>query len=135
MTRVLYVTAIIVLIILGLASRRYSQYLPQFVADYAGDTLWALTAFFGVRAVFPRWKILTAALAALLFSFSIEISQLYHSPWTDDLRRTLIGGLVLGYGFLWTDLFCYSVGVGAGAVMDFLVFKRSENENNRLSDN
>ena len=125
MRRIAYLIAAIVTVVLGLASRRYSQQLPAFVAEYAGDTLWALTAFLAVRTAFPNWKILTAAFIALLFAFSIEISQLYHAPWLDQLRNSAIGGLILGYGFLWTDLLCYSAGVGAGAGIDILLSRRN----------
>jgi hypothetical protein len=92
--------------------------LPEFVADYAGDTLWALTAFLGVRIVFPRWPVLRICIVSLLFAFVIEFSQLYHAPWIDELRHTTAGRLVLGQGFLWSDLLCYIVGVAMGAVLD-----------------
>lgn len=122
--RIAYAIAAIVTILLGLASRRYSQQLPEFVATYAGDTLWALTAYLGVRMVFPAWKVVTSAFVALAFAFSIEISQLYHGVWIDQLRKSVIGGLILGYGFLWADLLCYCAGVGTGAVIDILGSRR-----------
>ncbi len=74
--------------------------------------------------VFPTWKIVYSAFTALLFAFSVEVSQLYHAGWIDELRKTAIGGLVLGYGFLWTDLLCYSVGVGTGAAIDHILRRR-----------
>ena len=54
-------------------------------------------------------------LAALAFSFAIEFSQLYQADWINALRRTTLGGLILGYGFLWSDLVCYTVGILIGA--------------------
>ena len=125
-SRIAYAVAAIVVIVLGLASRRYAQHLPEIVAEYAGDTLWALTAFLGVRMLYPRWKIRNVAVAALLFAFSIEVSQLYHAPWIDAIRQTTLGGLILGFGFLWSDLLCYCVGVGAGVILDILLFRRKE---------
>ena len=56
--------------------------------------------------------------ASLLFCFAIEFSQLYKAPWINDLRHTLFGKLVLGAGFLWTDLLCYVVGVTIGMVIE-----------------
>lgn len=38
-------------------------------------------------------------------------SQLYHAPWIDSIRATSLGGLVLGFGFLVSDLICYTCGV------------------------
>ena len=127
-TRIAYLIAAIVVIVLGLASRRYSQHLPDFIADYAGDTLWALTVFLGLRAVFPTWKIRNAALAALLFAFSIEVSQIYHAPWIDRIRDTTAGGLILGYGFMGTDLLCYGTGVGAGAILETILRRRTRSK-------
>lgn len=57
-----------------------------------------------------------------MFSFAIEFSQLYHSPWIDSLRNTRVGGLVLGYGFLWSDLVSYTVGIGVGVLIEKLIF-------------
>jgi len=65
------------------------------------------------------------ALAALVFSYSIETSQLYHAPWIDILRANRLGGLVLGFGFLWSDLVCYTVGVAFGVVMEKIFLKKS----------
>ena len=58
---------------------------------------------------------------ALAFAFAVEVSQLYHAPWIDALRRTTLGGLVLGFGFLWTDFVCYTISVAAGVTVDYLV--------------
>jgi hypothetical protein len=55
---------------------------------------------------------------SLGLSFLVEISQLYHAPWTDSIRQTTLGGLVLGFGFLWSDLACYSVGIAVGVVAE-----------------
>jgi hypothetical protein len=56
---------------------------------------------------------------ALSFSVLIEMSQIYHAPWIDSIRHTTLGGLVLGYGFLWGDLACYAVGIGLGLVIEY----------------
>jgi hypothetical protein len=103
---------------LGLGSRRFGHSLPGFVADYAGDTLWALAAFLLIGIVVPWASTRRVALMATAFSVVIEISQLYHSPWIDSIRHTTLGGLVLGYGFLWSDLACDAVGVGLGILID-----------------
>ena len=44
--------------------------------------------------------------------------QLYHAPWIDSIRRTTLGGLVLGFDFVWSDLACYAVGVGLGILIE-----------------
>jgi len=108
---------------LGLASRRYAALLPIFFAQYAGDTLWAVMVFVGVALLAPQWSTVRVAVATLVLSYSIEGSQLYHAPWIDTLRHTRVGGLVLGYGFLWSDVACYAVGVALGVVFEIGVRK------------
>lgn len=115
--RVLYGSLAVAVLLIGLASRHFSDDLP-FVRAYLGDVLWALMVFFGMALIFNRWPTRTVALAALLFSFGIESSQLYHASWIDSLRHTRLGGLVLGFGFVWTDLLCYTVGVAIGVAVD-----------------
>jgi hypothetical protein len=106
-------TALIALTVgLGLGSRRFGHSLPGFVAAYVGDTLWALVAFLGIGLVLHRSSTWRVAVLAMSFSTIIEVSQLYHAPWIDSIRRTTLGGLVLGFGFLWSDIACYAVGIG-----------------------
>jgi uncharacterized protein DUF2809 len=120
-SRLTYLMAAIAVVVLGLSSRRYSRVLPEFLVSYAGDTLWALTAFLGVGMLFPRWSTLRVCVTALLFAFAIELSQLYHSPWIDQIRSTMVGGFILGYGFLWSDLLCYVVGLSIGCTLEMLL--------------
>src|SRR5689334_4988219 len=72
---------------LGLASR-YAPALPSFIAAYAGDALWAAMVFWIAALLFSRAKTITLASAALGVSLTVELSQLYHAPWIDDIRAT-----------------------------------------------
>jgi hypothetical protein len=67
----------------------------------------------------------------ILFCYIIELSQLYHSNWIDAIRQTTLGGLVLGYGFLWSDLLAYTIGVGIGVTIEILhvIIRRYKNKN------
>ena len=114
----------VITILSGLASRQFAACLPQWVESYPGDALWALMIFLLVGFLFYRKSTLWVALAALAFSYCIEISQLYHTPWIDAIRANRLGGLVLGFGFLWSDLVCYTVGVGFGVVMEKIFLKK-----------
>lgn len=115
----LYLIAVVVVIVLGLASRRYGNHLPPFIAEYAGDTLWAILVFLVISALRPSARLPLRGAMALGIAILVEISQLYHAPWIDGIRATTIGGLILGYGFLWTDLICYAFGVGIGVSLDW----------------
>ena len=115
---VLWFTLIVLVVILGLGSRRYASSLPGVLAAYAGDTLWALAAFLGFGLVVPRASTRRVALLAMSSSVLVEVSQLYKAPWIDSIRRTTPGGLMLGYDFMWSDLACYAVGVGLGILIE-----------------
>ena len=124
--RFVYVTAAVVVVLAGLASRRYREQLPSFLADYAGDTLWALMVFLLVSAVLAGQSLMMRTAIALGLSFLVEISQLYHAPWIDSIRQTTLGGLVLGFGFLSSDLACYSVGIAIGIVAELAIRARMD---------
>lgn len=120
-TRFAYIIIATVVIFAGLASRRYRTHLPAFMAEYAGDTLWALMLFLFVSTLLAGRPALVRAAVSLALALLVEISQLYHAPWIDSIRQTTFGGLVLGFGFLWSDLVCYSVGIAFGLVVESAV--------------
>lgn len=112
-SRSTYFVLIIAIIIIGLLSRHFT-FIPLFI----GDILWALMVYFIMRFFFVRKPIKCIVIASLVFCYLIEFSQLYNAPWIDELRHTLFGRLVLGAGFLWSDLLCYTVGVGIGVLVN-----------------
>ena len=113
--------AVPVVMLLGLASRQPGLPVPPFMAAYAGDTLWALLVFLLVGVLWPQGSLAHRAGAAGLFAAATEISQLYHAAWIDALRATTLGGLVLGYTFVGTDLVCYGVGIALGVTAEAVV--------------
>jgi hypothetical protein len=119
--RCIYALLILALPALGIGTRAYADALPVFVALYAPDALWALLVFTLIAFVAARLPTARIALLALVTAFLIETSQLYHASWIDDIRATRIGGLVLGFGFLWSDLLCYAVGIALGVMLDRLI--------------
>lgn len=106
---------------LGLLSR--TRFIPDWIYPYLGDMLYALMFFFITGFVFPRlhsWKIV---LISVGFCFLIELSQLYQADWINTLRSYRLGGLILGYGFLWSDLVSYAVGGMMGWFFEWGYFK------------
>ena len=103
----------------GLFSRsEYSSALPGFIQDYAGDTLWALALYIVLAFFSPGAGEKELLFISLIISFAIEFSQLYQTDWINSVRNTKPGGLILGYGFKWSDLLCYSAGIFTGFVID-----------------
>ena len=120
-----YIILVIIVMILGLSTRYFKAHLPNLINLYLGDILWALMIFFMIGFLFRSKETRWIGALAFLFSFGIEISQLYHSQWIDDIRNTRLGGLVLGYGFLWSDLVSYSIGIGLGIFIErFIILNK-----------
>lgn len=120
--RLFYFACAATTIVLGLASRRFGASQPAFIAEFAGDTLWALMVFLGVSVVAPSARLSSRGTVALAFACGIEFSQLHHALWIDTIRQTTLGGLILGFGFLWSDLLCYTAGVAIGVILDYWIF-------------
>ena len=106
-TRLQYSAAVAAVILLGLVSRRIPVIPPC-----VGDALWAVVVFFCWRIVLVKKHPRTAAAAALVTSFAVEFSQLIRWDWLVKVRETTIGHLLLGQGFVWSDLAAYAVGIG-----------------------
>ena len=106
--RLFYAGGALLLIALGLASRRFGFFPAAF-----GDALWAMVVYCCWRIVLTEKPLFISAAAALITSFAVEFSQLLTFEWLVRFRSTVIGHLLLGKGFLWTDLPAYAAGVAA----------------------
>ncbi|MGB8700084.1 MAG: DUF2809 domain-containing protein [Thermosynechococcaceae cyanobacterium] len=113
-SRLGYAIATLVVILIGLASRRYQWLFPSFLEQYPGDALWALMVYLGLGFFFPKIKIILRAEYALAISYIVEVSQLYKIGWLDSIRSTTLGHLILGQGFNFKDLIAYTIGVCLG---------------------
>lgn len=116
--RLAYFIALALVILLGLASRAYAEQLPPFVLWYVGDSLWAVAVFLGLSFLFPAVALPGRVAGALFIAYAVEFSQLYQAEWLNLLRATRLGGLLLGHGFVWSDLLAYAVGIAAAAGVD-----------------
>ncbi|MCM3357310.1 DUF2809 domain-containing protein [Psychrobacillus sp. MER TA 171] len=118
--RITYLALTFLMIVLGLASRRYDYLLIEVVADNAGDTLWAAMVYFGARFIFVNKLPQTSFYTSLFFCFGIEFSQLYQGEWINSIRGNTLGALILGRGFLIEDLWRYTLGVVVAYLFDAL---------------
>jgi hypothetical protein len=91
---------------MGLFSRQI-PYIPLFL----GDVLYAVMMYLIARFIFTKLDYLQAGGLALVLTFTIEFSQLCQYDWLIAIRSTLIGRLVLGQGFLYSDLLAYTGGI------------------------
>lgn len=113
----------LVTLILGYTSRWQVSWYPSIWATYAGDTLWAMLVYWLISLLMRSLSPLKVAGLAAGFAYLIEFGQLYQAEWIVALRNTFVGSLVLGHGFLWSDLLCYSVGIGLCWLLDRWLIK------------
>ncbi len=127
--RWIYLAVTFMIILTGLASRRYSDLLPEFIVAYAGDTLWAAMVYFGLRFLFVPASVMKTGIASLLFSYAIEFSQLYQADWANMVRSSTLGALIFGHGFLWSDMICYTIGIMVCVGVDYSIGHRTASSN------
>ncbi|MDD6016134.1 MAG: DUF2809 domain-containing protein [Prevotellaceae bacterium] len=108
---------IIVLIPLGL----YSRHL-KWIPEETGDALWAMMVFCLWRIILVKQSLRSVAIISLTHSFLVEFSQILRWSWLVSFRSTFIGHMMLGQGFLWTDLLAYLIGI----LLIFCLFRNME---------
>jgi len=113
---------IIATIMMGLGLRYFAGDLPRWVNLYVGDFLWSVMIFFIFTLIFRKKSTFKIMVLSLIYCYLIEISQIYQAPWINNIRQTTVGHLMLGRGFLWSDLVSYTIGIMAGGALDFSCF-------------
>lgn len=116
-TRFTYFFIAITIVLLGIISRKING-----VPTYIGDILYAVLIYFGMRFLFLT-SLQKTLLLSILFCFFIEFSQLIDWKWLTDIRNTTLGHYILGQGFLWSDLLCYTIGSFIAYFSNF-IFKK-----------
>ena len=121
-TRIVYFLTFLLLIAFGLMSR--SHWVPSLIYPYLGDALYAMMIFYLVATLFPLKSSATFMFSAIIICFTIELTQLYQAEWIRELRLNKLVGLVLGSGFMWSDLVAYLVGAsGAYGLNQVFILK------------
>lgn len=116
--RVAYVALALGTIVLGLTVHLYGDALGPTSRDVVGDIIWGAMIAWWVAAIAPDRSLRARSVAAVAICFAVEMSQLYHTPALDMLRRTTVGQLTLGTGFDLRDFLAYTVGVLAAALLE-----------------
>lgn len=120
---------IIITIILGLISR--AKTIPVIIYPYLGDYLYALMCFLIVGFLYNKSKSLKIVLISILLCYLIEVFQLYQADWINNIRSHKLGGLILGYGFLWSDIVSYTLGGMTGFILETIYYNKTHYFNNQ----
>jgi len=119
--KVLSAVCILVIIVLGLASRKYNFLFPEILGKYPGDALWSLMVYWIWAFFKPAMSPTRIAIFTLITACLDEFSQLIQTPWLNVIRHTTWGHLVLGTMFSWYDIAFYVIGVLIGLVLDLVI--------------
>ena len=119
-----------VALLFGLSVRNSEPHLPYYFSLMGPDMIWAGMVFLGFGILFPNTKTLSIGVYSIVFAFGVEISQLYQADWINEIRSNKWGGLVLGHGFLWSDLLAYTLGIGILGFLDQKFIYRKQTKRN-----
>ncbi|GAA3515704.1 DUF2809 domain-containing protein [Aquimarina addita] len=110
------IVAILLTILTGFLSR--TSLIPELLYPYAGDYLYALMWFFIVGFIDIEIKSFRVMLISIMICYIIEFFQLYQAHWITTIRNYKLGALILGQGFLWSDIISYTFGGITGFIIE-----------------
>jgi len=123
--RIKIAVVLVLVIALGLASRKFPGLFPEVLGKYPGDALWSVAVYLAWAFAIPGATRIVLFVLAVCTSFLVEFSQLYHAPWIDSIRSSSIGHLFLGSTYNSIDLIAYTVGAMTVLIADFIGSKYS----------
>jgi len=80
------------------------------IRPYGGDVLVGILVYCFVKS-FLNSPALPTVLAVLLFCYTIEILQYFNYVTVLGLQNSRVACMVLGTGFSWIDMLCYTAGM------------------------
>jgi hypothetical protein len=129
--RITFLIVSFVTIATGLFVRLKKQWFPDIVNLYLGDILYAFMMFYIVSFFAAGKSRIIRAVSALVICYCIEALQLYQAEWITAIRQTIPGKLVLGSGFLWSDILAYTIGVAMAFIFEkFMLFNAAATNRN-----
>jgi hypothetical protein len=121
----IYLLIMAVITAFGLPARMIQDRLPAWYVQYFGDYLWAMLLFFIFALILHNMSTFKVAIITLLFTYGIEISQLFHPQWLEDLRSIKLFALILGFTFLWSDIVAYTLGISTGVLIEYFLLRKN----------
>lgn len=95
----------------------------SFVRPYFGDFLVVILIYCFVRS-FWQGRVMTTALAVLLFSYFVEVTQYFKLIKHLGLQNSTAAKIILGNSFAWSDMLAYTLGILLVIIVEELVAKR-----------
>jgi hypothetical protein len=102
--------AIIIIIPLGLVSKFYKGPLDSWLNNYSGGIFYEIFWILLVILINPKIPPSIATIWVFMITALLEFMQLWHPPFLEAIRSTLIGRLLIGTTFDWWDFPHYILG-------------------------
>ncbi len=112
--RLFCVSAIALIIALGLGTKAYTGWGHEWINNFFGDVLYEMAWIWLIGVLKPRWAVSAIAIAIFLITSAIEFSQLI--PFPNVWKAQLWWRLLLGTHFTWIDFIYYAAGCMLGAI-------------------
>jgi Protein of unknown function (DUF2809) len=82
----------------------------QFIRPYVGDLLVVILIYCFIKS-FLNTPVLITALSVLLFSYTVEILQYFHTVERLGLQKSKFARIIIGTSFEWIDIVAYNLGI------------------------
>ena len=108
--------SLVLIVPLGLITKFYRGPGQDWLNYSAGGVAYVIFWMLVMAYVWPRLSPVKIAIGVFGVTCGVELLQLWHPPWLEALRAHLLGRLVLGTSFSWSDFPYYAVGSVCGWV-------------------
>lgn len=107
--RIALFISILIIVPLGYVVRFHGA-APEWLNDSFGSIAYEIFWILLVALLFPKVSPLWTAVGVCLATCLLEFFQLWHPPFLQAMRATLLGRLALGNAFTWSDFPSYFIG-------------------------
>ena len=97
----------------------------EIIRPHIGDLLVVILIYCFLRS-FLNFSTCTIAIAALLFSYMVEILQYFKIVEKLGLQNSKIARTIIGTSFSWIDMLAYTIGIGLVLLIEKAIIKKSE---------
>ena len=105
---------LIAITLLGFATKFYQGSLQFWLNNSFSSIFYEMFWIFLVALIWPRFSPGWVAFWVFAVTSALEFMQLWKPPFLQAIRATLIGRLLLGTSFVWSDFLYYAIGCTLG---------------------
>ncbi|MEL7036923.1 MAG: DUF2809 domain-containing protein [Cyanobacteria bacterium J06592_8] len=105
---------VITLVPIGLASKFYQGPLEFWINNSFSSIFYEMFWIFLVLLIWPQLSPGWVSFWVFIVTSILEFMQLWKPPFLQAIRATLMGRLLLGVSFVWTDFIYYVIGCTVG---------------------